>query len=61
MGRLSLEEALQLVVLYAEQDDPRADRAAVKWLGQLFTEKPPPLSLAAQCLELVRDLRGAGG
>ena len=30
MGRLSLEQALALVVLYAEQDDPRAERAMVR-------------------------------
>jgi hypothetical protein len=29
MGRLSLEKALQLVVLYAEQVDPRAERGAL--------------------------------
>ena len=34
MGRLPLEQALQLLVLYVEQDDPRAERAMVKWLGR---------------------------
>ena len=58
MGNVSLEEALQLVVLYAEQDDPRAERAMVRWLGRLFLEKPLPFDLAATCLELVAQLRG---
>lgn len=58
MGKVALEEALQLVVLYAEQADPRADRAAVKFLGRLFTEKRMELSLAAQCVQLVAALRG---
>ena len=58
MGKVSLEEALQLVVLYAEQDDPRAERAMVRWLGRLFLEKPMAFSLAARCVELVAQLRG---
>jgi hypothetical protein len=59
LGSLSLEQALQLVVLYAEQDDPRAERAMVRWLGRLFLEKPMAFALAARCLELVGDLRGS--
>ena len=45
-------------MLYAEQDDPRAERAMVRWLGRLFLEKPMPFDLAATCLELVAQLRG---
>jgi hypothetical protein len=58
MDKVTLEEALQLVVLYAEQADPRAERAMVRWLGRLFLEKPLPFDLAAGCLELVAELRG---
>ena len=58
MGKVSLEEALQLVVLYAEQDDPRAERAMVRWLGRLLLEKPMAFPLAARCLELVAELSG---
>ena len=58
MDRVSLEQALQLVALYCEQDDPRADRAMVRWLSRLFAEKPLSFSLAAQCVELVGELRG---
>jgi hypothetical protein len=59
MGKVTLEEALQLVVLYAEQADPRAERAMVRWLGRLFTERQQlPFTLAAQCVELVAQLRG---
>jgi hypothetical protein len=46
MGKVSLEEALQLVVLYTEQDDPRAERAMVRWLGRLLLEKPMAFDLA---------------
>jgi phage FluMu protein gp41 len=58
MGRLSLEHALALVVLYAESNDPRAERAMVRWLGRLFTERRMEFALAARCVELVGELRG---
>jgi len=58
IGRLSLEDALALVVLYAEGNDPRAERAMVRWLGRLFLEKPMAFALAARCVELVAELRG---
>jgi hypothetical protein len=58
MGSLSLEQALALVVLYAEGGDPRAERAMVRWLGRLFLEHPMPFDLAARCFELVAELRG---
>jgi hypothetical protein len=35
-----------------------AERARVRWLGRLFSEKRMELSLAAQCVELVGALRG---
>ena len=38
MNHVSLEGALALVVLYAEQGEPRFERAAVRWLGRLFLE-----------------------
>jgi hypothetical protein len=58
MGNVTLEEALQLVTLYCEQADPRAERAMVRWLGRLFSEKQLGFALAAQCVELVAALRG---
>jgi hypothetical protein len=58
MGQVSLEDALALVVLYAEQGEPRFERAAVRWLGRLLLEKPMPLALAARCVELIAELRG---
>ena len=39
-------------------DDPRGERAIVRWLGRLFLEKPLAFALAARCVELVRELRG---
>ena len=58
MTEVSLQQALQLVILYAEQGEPRFEKAAVRWLGMLLLEKPMPISLAAQCVELVSQLRG---
>jgi hypothetical protein len=44
--------------MYAEQGEPRYERAALSWLGRLFLEKPMPFSLAVRCVELVAELRG---
>ena len=60
MTTLSLEDALALVVLYAEADDDKFERAAVRWVGRLFLERPLPLAVAAQSIELVARLRGPG-
>jgi len=43
-------------VLYGEQRKPRFERAALRWLGRLFLEKPMPYALAATCVELAVDL-----
>ncbi len=58
MGVLTLDDALSLVALYAEAEDDKFERAAVRWLGRLLLEKPMPLALAARCVELVAGLRG---
>jgi hypothetical protein len=55
MGTLSLEDALQLVVLYAEAEDDKFDKAAVRWL-----ERPMSLAVVAHSVELVSQLRGPG-
>jgi len=58
MTTVSLSQALALVILYGEQGEPRFERAALRWLGRLFLEKPMPFSLAVRCVELVAELRG---
>lgn len=60
MGNLSLDQALALLVLYAEAQDDKFDRAAVRWLGRLLLERPMPVSVAAHSAELVGALRGPG-
>ena len=34
LPQLSLEDALQLVHLYAERQSPKYERAALRWLGR---------------------------
>jgi hypothetical protein len=34
VGKLTLEEALRLLFLYAEKDPIRYERAALRWLGR---------------------------
>jgi hypothetical protein len=40
MRHLTLDEALELLLLYAEKSDTKFDRAACRWLGRLITERP---------------------
>ena len=47
MGGLSLEDALSLCELMANEDPTRYDRAAVRWLHRLIDERLPPLSEVA--------------
>ena len=43
LPNLSLEEALQLVQLYAEQGSPKFEPAARRWLVRYLTEGTPSL------------------
>jgi hypothetical protein len=43
LGRLSLDDALQLVHLYAERGSPKYERAALRWLARYVTESRPAL------------------
>lgn len=57
MGHLELRDALALVLLYAAADDPRFDRASVRWVGRFCLEYQPSLSelqAAASALALLR-------
>ena len=53
MNTLTLEDALALVVLYAENEDDKFERAAVRWLGRLMHDRPMDLAVEAQSVELV--------
>jgi hypothetical protein len=43
MPQLSLEDALQLVHLYAERGSPKFEKAAMRWLERYLTENSPRL------------------
>jgi len=45
---LSLEDALQLVHLYAERGSPKYERAALRWLERYLTEGAPRLQHFAE-------------
>jgi len=40
IGWVPLKEALRLVALYAEKEDPKFEKAAARWLVRLAVEKP---------------------
>ena len=44
LPNLPLEEALQLVHLYAERGSPKYERAALRWLERYLTEGSPRLA-----------------
>jgi len=43
LPNLPLEDALQLVHLYAERGSPKFERAALRWLGRYLAEGSPRL------------------
>jgi hypothetical protein len=58
VGRLTLEEALRLVFLYAEKDPVRYERAALRWLVRYLTEgKAVTLLSAHLALSALAELR----
>ena len=43
LATVSLEDALQLVHLYAERGSPKYERAALRWLARYLEESRPAL------------------
>lgn len=43
LSHLTLEDALQLVHLYAERGSPKYEKAALRWLERYLTEGSPRL------------------
>lgn len=58
MAYLSLRDALGLFTLYASENSPKYDRAAVRWLGRLALERDDllvsDLQFAAAALQALR-------
>ena len=48
LPNLPLEDALQLVHLYAERGSPKYEKAALRWLGRYRTEGSPSLQRFAE-------------
>jgi hypothetical protein len=58
LPNLSLEDALQLVHLYAERESPKYEKAALRWLERYLTESSPRLQHFAEiATSLASDLR----
>jgi hypothetical protein len=55
LGEISLEDALQLVHLYAERGSPKYERAAMRWLERYVSEGTPRLRHFAEvAMDLAR-------
>jgi len=48
LPNLPLEDALQLVHLYAERGSPKYEQAALRWLERYLAEGPPRLQHFAE-------------
>ena len=48
LPNLSLEDALQLVHLYAERESPKYEKAALRWLERCLSEGSPRLQHFAE-------------
>jgi hypothetical protein len=57
LPHLSLEDALQLVHLYAERGSPKYERAALRWLERYLAEGEPRLRHFADVSRAWRDWR----
>jgi hypothetical protein len=55
---VSLDDALAILIVLAQKEDPRFERAAARWVGRLLTETPADLSDARFALALVERLPG---
>jgi hypothetical protein len=53
---IQLDDALEILILMAAENDPRFDRAAARWVGRLLAETPLCLSDARWALALAERL-----
>ena len=58
LPKIGLDDALAILIVLAQTNDPRFDRAAARWVGRLLTETPAGLSDARFALALVERLPG---
>ena len=60
LGRLSLNDALALVCLYAAEGSPKFETAAVRWLCRLALEERGTLATMQLGAEALTQLRAQG-
>jgi hypothetical protein len=53
---IQLDDALEILILMAAENDSRFDRAAARWVGRLLAETPLGLADARWALALVERL-----
>lgn len=53
---IPLDDALEILILMAAENDPRFDRAAARWVGRLLAETPIGLADGRFVLALVERL-----
>jgi hypothetical protein len=58
LRQVNLGDALEILVLMAQENDPRFDRAAARWIGRLLAERRLGLADARWALALVERLPG---
>jgi hypothetical protein len=51
LPKLPIEDALQLVQLYAERGSPKFEKAAMRWLERYLAEEAPSLASFAKVVE----------
>jgi hypothetical protein len=56
LPKVSLEDALAILIVLAQRGDHRFERAAARWVGRLLTETPADLSDARFAIALVERL-----
>ncbi len=62
LGELSLEDALRVVLLIADQEPHLYERAAIRWLGRLCLERPMVgFGDVGQALDALPALSSAAG
>jgi hypothetical protein len=60
LPNLPLEDALQLVHLYAERGSPKYEKAALRWLERYITEGSPRLQHFAETTASLCEARAVG-
>jgi excisionase family DNA binding protein len=57
LHQVSLEDAIELVPLYADKESPKYERAAMKWLRRYLDERSPALKNFAAATERLAQTR----